>query len=134
MAEGAVRGMKTYNFFDKPDTLNSPLGDIQKLVKKAGWFMDRDNSMEDVDINDDTPDGLVGRAMATVVSKRGKSQAIQVCPGVYLASAHGVLDSPIKAKEEKRELLLANENYRGLIAYPYSKKNIMRVTAETEFI
>jgi hypothetical protein len=64
----------------------------------GAWYLDRDNSMSDA--NDD-----VGQAMAIVLGRNGTAtQALQVCSGGYLSTAHGALDDPIKAEAAGRPL------------------------------
>ncbi len=55
----------------------------------AAWYLDRDNSMRPVSATEGP-----GAAMATVMSHRGWSQAVQVCDGVYLANVHNLVDRP----------------------------------------
>jgi len=58
--------------------------DPESCLHQAAWYQDRDNSMSDA--ND-----RAGDAMAIFRTQVGATQGIQVCPGVYLATAHGVL-------------------------------------------
>ena len=89
---------------------------------KAGWYQDRDNSMSPVS----TRKG-VGAAMAIIDSKIGYTQGIQVCPGVYLATAHGALDSPQKARKEGRALRDPNNNMQYIDPYPMSDDKYMKI-------
>ena len=58
----------------------------ESCLHKAAWYQDRDNSMSAVS----TEEG-VGAAMAIFWTLNGFTQGIQVCRGVFLATAHGVL-------------------------------------------
>ena len=69
--------------------------DPASCVHKVAWYLDRDNSMSPVSSKEG-----VGAAMAIAVTKSGYSQAVQVCPGVYLATAHGILDDPEEAQKK----------------------------------
>lgn len=107
---------------------------FSKMVKKIAWYQDRDNSMKDIDINEDSIDGKVGRAMATVFSLSGSvSQAIQVCSGVYLATAHGVLDDPKKANQQNRELRAPIKHFLGAYPYPLGDNNYMLPSSNDDF-
>ena len=103
---------------DGIDCMSSP----ERCVHKAAWYQDRDNSMSPVS----TEDG-VGAAMAIIDSKVGYSQGIQVCPGVYLATAHGALDDPRKAREEGRALRDQNNNMQYIDPYPMSDDKYMKI-------
>jgi hypothetical protein len=65
----------------------------------------------------------VGAAMATIATSHGVSQGIQVCPGVYLATAHGV--------EEAHEGLDHVSHYIKIVHYPMSAENMIEVTNQT---
>ena len=112
----------------------SRLGEVNCMLKpesclhKATWYQDRDNSMSPVS----TRSG-VGAAMAIFLTLVGYSQGIQVCPGVYLATAHGVLDSPIKAKEERRALRIPLGSFMTAVAYPMRPSNGMNVLSDSQF-
>ena len=103
MQDGDNRGVRSSDGgayrLDEIDCMSNP----ESCVHNATWYQDRDNSMSPVS----TKKG-VGAAMASVFTKNGRSQAIQVCPGVYLATAHGVLDKP-KEVQIKIELMLQEE-------------------------
>ena len=94
----------------------------KSCIHKIAWYQNRDNSMSPVS----TKKG-VGAAMATIFSKKGKSQGIQVCPGVYLATAHGALDSPQEARKEGRALRDPNNNMRYIYPYPMSDDKYMKI-------
>ncbi len=94
----------------------------------AAWYQERDNSM--VDANDE-----VGDAMAVIIGGNGTlTQTIQVCAGVYLATAHGAMDNPIKAKELNRPYGTSGNFRMTLIAYPMSVENVMRAHDESDYI
>jgi len=94
----------------------------------AAWFLDRDNTM--VDADDD-----VGAAMAVILGPTGTvTQAIQVCSGVYLATAHGALDSPIIARDNGRSVSPAGKASMRLIAYPMSRENLTEALDEVDYI
>lgn len=108
---------------------SNPVPHFSKMVKNIAWYTSRDNSMKDIDIKEDSVDGKVGRAMAIMIAK-GSSQGIQVCPGVYLATAHGILDDPREAECsipfnnncKVRELNEPSKNFKGASHYPFSEK------------
>ncbi len=98
---------------------------ICRGTQNVAWYQDRDNTMSDA--ND-----VVGRAMAVVLGPNGTAtQAVQVCPGVYLATAHGALDSPIVARENNRPVREAGTLGTRIIAYPMIPDNMM-YTAKSE--
>ena len=102
----------------------------ESCVHKAAWYRDRDNSMSPVS----TEDG-VGAAMATFWTLNGFSQGIQVCPGVYLATAHGVLDNPLKARKENRPLRGSLQNSFIVAAYPINPENVTRASqSDSQFV
>ena len=94
----------------------------------AAWYLDRSNDMSDA--NDD-----VGESMAVVFTRFLKStQAIQVCSGVFLATAHGALDNPIEAAEQ-------NDNYRkpgefapSIVHYPFYSENLRSTKIDSNYI
>ena len=94
----------------------------KSCIHKITWYQDRDNSMSPVS----TKKG-VGAAMAIIDSKVGYSQGIQVCPGVYLATAHGALDSPQEAIKEGRALRDPNNNMQYIDPYPMSDDKYMKI-------
>ena len=104
----------------------SRLGEVNCMLKpesylhKAGWYQDRDNSMSPVS----TRSG-VGAAMAILMTLIGYSQGIQVCPGVYLATAHGVVDNPIKSIEDGGALRSPSNNAVRVVGYPMDPDNMM---------
>ena len=110
---------------DEVDCMSNP----ERCVHKAGWYQDRDNSMSPVS----TEDG-VGAAMATIFTKSGVSQGIQVCPGVYLATAHGVLDNPREARREERPQKTSSGNMYGISPYPLSRKTIMTAKNDISYV
>lgn len=61
----------------------------------AGWFPDRSNRMVPVDIDGTGPDATVGRAMTIQLVRGGANHGIQICPGVFVATAHGVLNDAV---------------------------------------
>lgn len=81
----------------------------------AGWNSTRDNSMSPA--NDD-----VGRSMAVMLMGNKISQGIQVCPGVYLATAHGTLNG--NPDVDPKSL-----NIRA-VAYPFVPDNLMTSTGD----
>ena len=114
----------------------SRLGEVNCMLKpesclhKAGWYQDRDNSMSPVS----TRSG-VGAAMATFWSLNGFTQGIQVCPGVYLATAHGALHSPVKARERGVALRSPLNNSVRVIGYPMDPDNMMRAEgSESQYV
>ena len=110
---------------DGIDCMSSP----ERCVHKAAWYQDRDNSMSPV-----SPEEGVGAAMATIFSKSGVSQGIQVCPGVYLATAHGVLDNPSKARADGRPQKTSSGNMYGMSPYPLSRKTIMTAKNDSSYV
>ena len=72
--------------------------------------------------------------MATIFSKIGVTQAIQVCPGVYLATAHGVLDNPSKARADGRPQETPSGNMYGMSLYPLSKGTIMNAKNDSSYV
>jgi hypothetical protein len=96
----------------------------------SGWFTDRNNDMATIDISAATFEAKVGRAMATVSGLAGISQAMQVCPGVYLATAHGVLDDAERAGEQPREPL---EMQTVVAPYPLSGSAYMVIRGNNNF-
>ena len=110
---------------DGIDCMSSP----ERCVHKAAWCQDRDNSMSPV-----SPEEGVGATMATIFSKNGKSQAIQVCPGVYLSTAHGVLDNPSKARADGRPQKTSSGNMYGMSLYPLSRETIMTAMNDSSYV
>ena len=84
----------------------------ESCLHQTAWYQDRDNSMTPVS----TKEG-VGAAIAIIDSKIGYSQGIQVCPGVYLATAHGILNNPNSPKGEGP--------YWNMFGYPMSRETKM---------
>ena len=123
MQEGENCGMQSRN------GQASQLGEISQMLHQAAWYQDRDNSMTAVS----TEEG-VGAAMATFWSLNGFTQGVQVCPGVYLASAHGVLDDPNKARSEGRDLREPMSSFMTAVAYPMGPSNGMNVSSNSQFI
>lgn len=118
----------------KKSTAKNHVPHFSKMLKKVAWYQDRDNSMTDIDINENSIDGKVGRAIATVFKlSGGKSQAIQVCSGVYLATAHGVLDEPKKAKQQNRELRAPIKQFVGAHPFPLGDNNYMLPSSNNDF-
>ena len=101
----------------------------ESCLHKATWYQDRDNSMSPVS----TKKG-VGAAMATIFSKSGISQGIQVCPGVYLATAHGVLDNPKEARREERPQETPSGNTHGMSPYPLSRETVMTAKNDSSYV
>ncbi len=102
----------------------------ESCLHNAAWYEDRDNSMSPVS----TKEG-VGAAMATFWTLNGFTQGIQVCPGVYLATAHGVLDDPRKARKENRSLREPVRNSVRVAAYPINPKNVTRASqSNSQFV
>ena len=97
-------------------------------TQEVAWYQDRDNSMSDA--NDE-----IGEAMAVVLGPNGTAtQAIQVCPGVYLATAHGALDSPIIARKHNRPVREAAILGTRIIAYPMVRENMMGTDKTENYI
>ena len=101
----------------------------KSCLHKAGWYQDRDNSMSPVS----TKKG-VGAAMTTIFSKNGKTQGIQVCPGVYLATAHGVLDNPKNARRDGRPQETPSGNMYGMSPYPLSRETVMTAKNDSSYV
>ncbi len=113
----------------RPDEVDCMLNP-KSCLHNAAWYQDRDNSMSPV-----STDEGVGAAMAIIDSKVGYSQGIQVCPGVYLATAHGALDDPENARKEGRPVSGPLENSLRIIAYPMTPDNLMRAKgSESQFV
>ena len=110
---------------DEIDCMSNP----ERCVHKAAWYQDRDNSMSPVS----TKKG-VGAAMASVFTKNGRNQAIQVCPGVYLATAHGVLDNPKEARREERPQETPSGNTHGMSPYPLSRETVMTAKNDSSYV
>ncbi len=82
-----------------------------------------------------SPEEGVGAAMGILLTLNGYSQGVQVCPGVYLATAHGVLDNPEKARKEGRALRGPLNNSVRVIGYPMHPDNMMRARgSESQFV
>jgi hypothetical protein len=99
------------------------------MLHQAAWYQDRDNSMTPV-----STDEGVGAAMATIFTRSGDSQAVQVCPGVYLATAHGVLDDPSAARREGRAVETPSGNMYGMSPYPLSRETLMTARNDSSYI
>lgn len=100
MHDGSASWMRSANSLTPQPAEESCRTNPESCPHIASWYQDRDNSMSPVS----TEEG-VGAAMATFWAHLGSfSQGIQVCPGVYLATAHGVLDDPVKARMQGRDL------------------------------
>ena len=110
---------------DEVDCMSNP----ERCVHNATWYQDRDNSMSAVS----TKKG-VGAAMASVFTKNGRNQAIQVCPGVYLATAHGVLDNPKEARREERPQETPSGNTHGMSPYPLSRETVMTAKNDSSYV
>ncbi|MBC6405541.1 MAG: hypothetical protein GDA41_07455 [Rhodospirillales bacterium] len=103
--------------------------DPASCVHKVAWYLDRDNSMSPVSSEEG-----VGAAMAIAVTKSGYSQAVQVCPGVYLATAHGILDDPEEAQKQNRTQDSPSENIYGISPYPLSEKTVMTAKNDSSYL
>jgi hypothetical protein len=102
----------------------------ESCLHQTAWYQDRDNSMIPVPIEEG-----VGAAMAIFMTLNGYSQGVQVCPGVYLATAHGVLDDPSKARSEGGAVRSPLENSVRVIGYPMDPDNMMRARgSEAQFV
>ena len=91
----------------------------------AAWYTDRDNSMSDAE-----PE--IQKAMAIVLGGLGAVlQGIQVCPGVYLTTAHGALKNPHEVKTGS-----TNPGRYGtrVVAYPMKVENMMQARKDESFI
>jgi hypothetical protein len=85
------------------------------MPAEASWFLYRNNGLQPIPLHGKTADSQVVRAMAVITTGSGlASQAIQVCPGVYLATAHGVLMNPRKPRARAYHTL-----DKGVKIYPY---------------
>lgn len=87
----------------------------------AAWYLDRDNSMISAE-----PE--VGNAMFMLSSKAGKTQAVQVCEGVFLATAHGALNTPDAVEMNGRPLGDPYNQRIRLYPYPVTSKKRLHVT------
>lgn len=127
----------------KNTTAKNHVPHFSKMLKKVAWYQDRDNSMKDIDINEDSVDGKVGRAMAIFLA-RSTTQSIQVCKGVFLTTAHSNLDDPRDADCSKplnpkkpcknRPLKSPSEQFKAAFHYPIYKKTLMKSTLDEQFI
>lgn len=88
--------------------------DPESCLHQAAWYQDRDNSMTPVS----TEEG-VGAAMAIFRTNIGVTQGVQVCPGVYLATAHGILNNPNGSNGEA--------SYWDMFGYPMSRETRMEL-------
>ncbi len=115
------KGMKSSNgSASQLNEINCMLNS-ENCLHKAAWYQDRDNSMSPVS----TKSG-VGAAMVILMTQIGVTQGIQVCPGVYLATAHGVLDNPNKAK--------GKGPYWSISGYPRSRGTKMALPDKSTMI
>ncbi len=112
----------------RPDGIDC-MSNPERCVHKAAWYQDRDNSMSPV-----STDEGVGAAMATIFSKSGKTQGIQVCPGVYLATAHGVLYNPKNARRDGRPQETPSGNMYGMSPYPLSRETVMTAKNDSSYV
>ena len=112
----------------RPDGIDC-MSNPESCLHKAAWYQDRDNSMSPV-----STDEGVGAAMATIFTKSGLNQGIQVCPGVYLATAHGVLDNPSKARADGRPQKTSSGNMYGMSPYPLSRKTVMTAKNDSSYV
>ena len=113
----------------RPDGIDC-MSNPESCLHKAAWYQDRDNSMSPV-----SPEEGVGAAMATFWTLNGFSQGIQVCPGVYLATAHGVLDDPLEARKANRPLRGPLQNSVTVAAYPINPENVTRASqSDSQFV
>ncbi len=83
----------------------------------AAWFLDRDNSMSDV--NDDA-----SKALYILSSKRGRVVLTQICPGVFVTVAHAAISNKVLSyKGEALKKFLASragERIR-IYSFPYTR-------------
>lgn len=86
----------------------------------GAWYLDRDNSMEPAE-----PE--VGDAMFLLTSKNGKTQAVQVCEGVFLATAHGALNLAEGAEQNGRPLGDPYNQRIKLYPYPVTSRQSLQV-------
>ncbi len=129
MRGGDERGVRSSDGgASRPDGIDC-MSNPERCVHKAAWYQDRDNSMSPVS----TEEG-VGAAMASVFTKDGRSQAIQVCPGVYLSTAHGVLDDPKEARRKERPQETPSGNMHGMSPYPLSRKTVMTAKNNSSYV
>lgn len=84
----------------------------------AAWHDGRDNSMKDAD-------DQASQSMMILSNKNGKSIAFQICPGVFLTSAHGLLNTPERAKINERPINdIKNQRIR-LYAFPMTPQKAL---------
>jgi hypothetical protein len=110
----------------------SSFRELSSNLKKATWYNDRDNSMTKLS----TEEGI-GAAMVIIDSKSGYTQGIQVCPGVYLATGHGVMDAPWRVEAEGRDKLRTlTENMKNIVRYPFENREYRKIREpeDAEFI
>jgi len=94
----------------------------------AAHYLDLDNSMSPAR-------NKPGRAMATMYSSNGVSQGVQVCPGVYLATAHGVLDDLTRElRDGETRHKTPAEMGHVVAAYPLSPETRMTASTNQQFI
>ena len=105
----------------------SSFRELSSNLKKATWYNDRDNSMTKLS----TEEGI-GAAMVIIDSKSGYTQGIQVCPGVYLATAHGALDRPDRAKRDGRELREPHNHMKYISTYPLKTGEYKKIENEND--
>ena len=115
-------GMRNTNDIGEVNCMLNP----ESCLHQAAWYQDRDNAMTPVS----TKKG-VGAAMAIIDSKNGYSQSVQVCPGIYLATAHGALDNPTDARSEGRAVRGPNNNMQYIDPYPMSDDEYMKIENAT---
>ena len=90
-----------------------------------GWILDRDNTLVAIDVSASTIEAQVARSMRTVVGRGAGGQATQVCPGVFLTTAHGVFDREDGSSRSPFRSILEKEP--AFAPYPLSVDTISRL-------
>jgi len=99
----------------------SQLSEISDMIHQAAWQRDFNNSMSPVSATEGA-----GGAVATIMTHRSNGQAVQVCPGVYVANAHILLDPPNGPS--------GNGPLWHLSAYPMTSGNITGLPDKSTFL
>ena len=108
--------------------LHAQTHQFQELLQKVAWYKDRDNSLVD-------SDDPAAKATVVVSTKAGKSLGVQVCPGVFLSTAHGVLNSPQAHKENARPIGGSSNQRVRLYTFPLTnKKHLNDKSLEFKYI
>ena len=99
----------------------------------SGWFANRDNTFLPIELTSDTWEAKIGRSMAVAVTRNGVSNGIQVCPGVFAFTAHGILDNPHDAGEENRPARTPSDQWVDIFHYPFSENTAMTASNNDQF-